>query len=365
MHAHSAPPVGAQPDVSQTTTDGKGTTVALLSIASLAGVASLYTGLMYGYDRAGLLGAAVGAACALACLLAPRQLVAATKGRDVARALAAAAMLAVAIPVAVSAALGAAATAREQAARLEAKSVGDRQRVQAAYDRAAGDLARLPATRPIAVIETDLASVLKDGRLNDCQGWLESSKLRTVCIEKVEPSRKELATAQERARLLTALDGASHQLGGLAPAKAASLDAASLSRLAGRLGVHVTADQVTDALLVLLVAATELLGGLALALVGTGTGTRAAAIPASPPRSGSIAVLVPPVSQVPVPTQESAESEAIAKRLEAGPLIGRQRDLAAMFDLPITTFRRRVESLPNVRLIATPTGSRLELATGY
>jgi hypothetical protein len=65
--------------------------------------------------------------------------------------------------------------------------------------------------------------------------------------------------------------------------------------------------------------------------------------------------------QVIVSTPESVESQAIAQRLADGPLVGRQRDLAAMFGLPITTFRRRVETMPNVRIVATPTGSRLEL----
>jgi hypothetical protein len=346
---------------SKATSDGA--RFALQTVAALAGTASLYTGTTYGFDRAGMLGVAVGAACAIGCLLGPRLLLQAIKMRDAGRAIAAALMIAIAAPVAISAALGAAATARETAARAETKATGDQQRAQAAYERATAALARLPVTRPVAALEAALSAALKDTRLHDCRGWLASARLRAVCIRDVEPLRLELANAQERARLAASQDAAALLLRQQQHVKPAGLDAAAIARLAGRLGMMATADQVSDALLVLLVMATELLGGAALALAAPISGTRAVSKTDLPAAGDSESAKPCQEPEVVVPSVESEASDTIIERLSRGPLIGRQRDLAATFNLPITTFRRRVEGMPNVRLTATPTGSRLELVS--
>jgi hypothetical protein len=54
---------------------------------------------------------------------------------------------------------------------------GERTRLEAQYKRADMTLDRLPEARPVAVIQAELDAILTDGRLNDCQGWLESSRL--------------------------------------------------------------------------------------------------------------------------------------------------------------------------------------------
>ena len=98
---------------------------------------------------------------------------------------------------------------------------------------------------------------------------VRSSPPRTtsnVCIREVEPRRKELAVANERQRLEVDIRRASDRLGAMTTGRPASADAAALSRLAARMGVDVAPDAIADGLLVLLVLATELLGGVALLL---------------------------------------------------------------------------------------------------
>ena len=104
---------------------------------------------------------------------------------------------------------------------------------------------------------------------------------------------------------------------------------------------------VTDVLLVMQVLLLELGGALCLALI--------------PSVSPAISVAGNSNSKLLIPMVDSSKSDLLAKRLGDGPLVGRQRDLAALFDLPVSTFRRRVESNPAVRMTATATGSRLEL----
>ena len=50
-------------------------------------------------------------------------------------------------------------------------------------------------------VRGDLSALLSNKKLNDCEGWLESIKLRTVCIEQVAPLRSELAKAERREKL--------------------------------------------------------------------------------------------------------------------------------------------------------------------
>jgi len=37
------------------------------------------------------------------------------------------------------------------------------------------------------LVRTDLDALLANPKLNNCDGWLESIKLRTICIEQVAP----------------------------------------------------------------------------------------------------------------------------------------------------------------------------------
>jgi hypothetical protein len=152
----------------------------------------------------------------------------------------------------------------------------ERSRLDAAYKRADAVLSKLPETRPASVIQSELDAMLKDTRLNDCQGWLENSRLRATCVEKVEPRRKVLANAQERKRLTDELASTSRALSSLTIAKPANADADSLGRYLEALGIIVTRERLADLLNLLTVASVELAGGIALAL-GLGSAKRSTA----------------------------------------------------------------------------------------
>ena len=109
----------------------------------------------------------------------------------------------------ITGALGSQHGGRELAARTDGAITGERARLEAAYRRASDELAALPPARPAPVINTELSGILKDVKLQDCRGWLESKKLRAVCVKRVEPLRTEQATALSRQRLQTAI-GRSH-----------------------------------------------------------------------------------------------------------------------------------------------------------
>jgi hypothetical protein len=141
---------------------------------------------------------------------------------------------------------------------------GERNRLESAYMRADAALSKLTATRPVAVIEAELNAKLKDPRLNNCTGWLESSRLRAVCVEYVEPLRKELGDANERQRLNGELATASEALVNLAVGIPANADADSLGRYLGALGIEVSRDRLADLLNLLTVASVGLAGGIAL-----------------------------------------------------------------------------------------------------
>jgi hypothetical protein len=63
------------------------------------------------------------------------------------------------------------------------------------------ELAAIGQTRPSAAINSELAAILTDKRLQDCEGWLESTRLRTKCVEVVSPLKSELATAEKKEKL--------------------------------------------------------------------------------------------------------------------------------------------------------------------
>jgi hypothetical protein len=143
---------------------------------------------------------------------------------------------------------------------------GESGRLESQYKRADAALAKLPATRPVAVIQSELDAKLKDPRLNNCTGWLENSRLRAACVEYVEPLRKELANATERQRLTGELATTSEALANLTVAKPANADADSLGRYLAALGITIARDRLVDLLNLLTVASVELAGGIALAL---------------------------------------------------------------------------------------------------
>ncbi|MEQ1653202.1 MAG: hypothetical protein ABL897_11995, partial [Hyphomicrobium sp.] len=89
-------------------------------------------------------------------------------------------LYALALAFAIAAALGNASGGRQHVAAVQEADATSAAGATEAYAGANAALAKLPHTRPVAVIETELAAILKDTRLNGCTGWLESAKLRTI-----------------------------------------------------------------------------------------------------------------------------------------------------------------------------------------
>jgi hypothetical protein len=143
---------------------------------------------------------------------------------------------------------------------------GERARLESQYRRADAALTKLPEARPTAAIRAEIDAALKDPRLNDCHGWLQSTRLRAVCVEKVEPLRAELANAEERQRLTSELATTSEALSALTVGKPANADAESLGRYLAAFGIGATSDRLADILNLLTVASVELAGGIAFAL---------------------------------------------------------------------------------------------------
>jgi hypothetical protein len=79
-----------------------------------------------------------------------------------------------------------------------AKKVRDAERDR---NRIAKELEAIGIVRPASAIRGELNALLADKRLNDCEGWLASMKLRAVCIDRVAPLRVELGRAERREKL--------------------------------------------------------------------------------------------------------------------------------------------------------------------
>ncbi|KWT66690.1 hypothetical protein APY04_2321 [Hyphomicrobium sulfonivorans] len=269
----------------------------------------------------------------------------------------------------VVAALGSQHGGRELAGRSETATVGHHARHEADHDRAAAELAALPATRPVAVIEQQLAMLLQDKRLKDCNERLASWRLRKVCEEQVAPLRNELANAEAREKALEALAEAGAALGAVIVAKPANSDASAVQRYLAAVGVHVGVERLADALNLLTVFAVEFCGAVALALgrrpVTGVTDAIAGGVHHGPPGPESTLVQSSPalIAAESTAVERGAVSRRtqIIERLKSGALEGRQVDLAKALGVPKTTLRRIVESDSRLRMVVGSQGSRLEL----
>lgn len=282
----------------------------------------------------------------------------------------------------VVAALGSQHGGREFASRLDSASTGDRTRLEADHKRATDALALLPAARPSGVINEELATHLKDARLADCRGWLESKRLRTICVMTVEPLRTELATAKALEAADQAATEASAALATLTVTKPANTDATAVARYLAAVGIVIGTDRLADVISLLTVLAVEVVGAVAIAL-GRAQSIAAAARPlqhatavgsevnaAEPPaRNDGDGPQGPDRVKRPSPAgglaaQGDAERRrsVILEKLKTGALVGTQESIAGSLGLPKTTMRRLVEADSRLRLSVGPDGSRLELA---
>lgn len=270
------------------------------------------------------------------------------------------------------AALGSQHGGRELATRTDGAITGERARLESAYKRASDELGTLPTARPAAVIDTELAGILKDPKLQDCQGWLENKRLRTICIEQVEPRRAEQSIARQRERLQTTMADATAALGKLTVGKPANADASAVQRYLAAVGLHIGAQRLADLLSLLTVVAMEVCGGVALALRRAQSIADAPKAPqqvtaeSAAESGGGAGGVELPKSPAPTPSPEarSAESERrqrVIDRLLVGPIEGRQVDIARALGIPVTSMRRLAESDTRLRLTVGCEGSRLEL----
>jgi hypothetical protein len=289
----------------------------------------------------------------------------------------------------VVAALGSQHGGRELAGRLDGAATGDRARHEADYKRAVDDLALLPATRPAAVIEQELAVLLQDQRLKGCNGWLESWRLRKTCTDKVAPLRAEQAIAGDRARLQTAIATASAALGTATVGKPANTDASAVQRYLAAVGIHVVTERLADLLNLLTVFAVEFCGAAALALgrrpagiagnskasvVNGGDGGLNASVNApvnEPP--GGVQTPVLPALNAPVNASADAKTAATIERLkrrilgdlERGPRSCSQRSLATELGASVGYLNKALHELAAVGAVNVSTsrvGTTLELA---
>ncbi len=272
---------------------------------------------------------------------------------------------------------------RELAARTDSASTGDRARHEAAYKRAAHELAALPAARPARVIENELAVILKDTRLKGCTGWLESKRLRTICVERVEPLRAEQSIALERQLLQEAMNDATAALAAAKPSKPANGDAAALQKYLALVGVSLTPDRIADWLNLLTVMAVEVVGAVALALSRqqpVAQQPAAALNVQQQPREGGTLTPQTPVNtppalgvQTPAARAVNAKTTATIERLKArilgdlerGPRACSQRALAGELGVSVGYVNKALKELAHggrVNVLASREGTRLELA---
>ncbi len=254
-------------DSGSTPPDNKLARLAFLTAGTLLALASISIAALNGWSRGAsppesLVWAGAGIALALVSLFGFSLMLT----HHGARRTAASAAWLLGLAFTITAALGSQHSGRELAARTDDAITGERARLEAAYKRASEELATLAAARASAIIDNELAVILKDDRLHGCQGWLENKKLRATCVTAVEPRRAELATAQQRERLQTTMTDATAALGKMSVGKPANSDASAVQRYLAAVGIHVGADRLADLLSLLTVVSVEVCGGVALAL---------------------------------------------------------------------------------------------------
>jgi hypothetical protein len=181
------------------------------------------------------------------------------------------------------AALGSAHGGRSYNVATNTALQSERQRLEISYKRTDEALSKLPLVRPASVIHSELDAVKQENKITECNAWVQNTKLRGVCIDKIAPLQNELANAVEYSRLKNELTVTASALNNLSVVKEANSDAISISRYLAAFGYDVSNDRITEILNLLIVAAVELCGGISLAL---GTKSRET-IPSPAPQSTS------------------------------------------------------------------------------
>jgi hypothetical protein len=387
----SLQPLAAGHDASASApADNRAARLAFLTAGTLLALASIAIAGLNGWSRGASLGesiiwAAAGIALALVSLFG---LSFALTCNGQARTTAGIAWL-LGLTFTVVAALGSQHGGRELAGRTDDASTGERTGLESAYKSATDGLALLPATRPPALIDQELALALGDLRLKNCAGSLESWRLRKVCADKVAPLRVEQSMAIERQRLQTAMGEASAGLSTAVVAKPANADASAVQRYLGAVGIQVGTERLADILNLLTVFAVEFCGAAALALgrrpvliagnskagiVNGGDGGLTAGVntPVNDP-PGGVQTPVVPALNAPVNASADAKTAATIERLkrrilgdlERGPRSCSQRSRACEFGASVGYLNKALHELAAVGAVNVSTsraGTLLQLA---
>lgn len=165
--------------------------------------------------------------------------------------------------------------AERGAAAKDAKSAeGTRGRVEA-------ELTTIGITRPSTEIKAELAPILADRRLNNCEGQLVSARLREICSEQVAPLKAELARAERREQLEASLKDLQTNGTSSAADKPADPGAHALSIYLAVIGLTIPSTVLSQWLVLVPVLALEVGSALAGVLVRTVSDQVAVSKPAS------------------------------------------------------------------------------------
>jgi hypothetical protein len=204
-----------------------------------------------------------------------------------------------------------------------------------AHQRIESELAQIGYVRPSAAIRSELTTLLANPKLNNCDGWLETIKLRTMCIEQIAPLRTELAEAERKEKLEAGLPTSREPQA----EKTADPGSAALVTYLAALGFLMPADVVAQWLNLVPVLALEIGSALAAVLVqalGSGVVQPAKA-------SGSKGPVI----------RNDVEKRLAKEVKRRGQIPASERGLAALLgNVSKSTVRRSIHSLAAAGLVA-------------
>jgi hypothetical protein len=170
------------------------------------------------------------------------------------------------LAVTMVAGLGSINCGRQLATATSTAITQEHDRLSAQYQSAESELSKLPQVRPVSVVQAEIDVVSKEARVTDCDVWLQNTRQRGVCIDRLGPLKQEIATAKERARLQDELNSTSSALNSLSIAKPSNSDASAVGRYLDAIGLHIEAQRLVDIINLITVTSIELAGGICLAL---------------------------------------------------------------------------------------------------
>jgi len=253
------------------------------------------------------------------------------------------------------------------------------QNAQAQRNRIEVELATIGTGRPSGAISAELNAILTDRRLANCETWLESTRLRTICIEKVAPLKSELASAERRETLQGELAGHAQRVGmpnaEVKPDPAAS----ALSTYLAALGVKIDSATLSEWIVLVPVIALEVGSAFAAVLarglgVYTSTNTRSKPTMPSPNQnanarpSESVSLCVSNDTVRLVHLDDHAERLVSLLHDRGGEVFGGQRAFASALNISAASVNRLLGELSEAGRVHVETGkhgTRVKLVAGW